>query len=132
MNCRLFFPGLRDINEGIVKVFVNQLIEQLQNVISSSVKKSFSYNKETMWKQFYLLRTSEGFIKQWTDFLANNGKPVQPVLYQHLTDRIFGALIVTTLRYNIYNRMSQTLPQAMRGMLSDTLQVMFVVIYVNS
>ena len=32
-------------------------------------------------------------VKQWTDFLADVGKPVQPVLYQHLTDRIFNALI---------------------------------------
>ena len=48
---------LRDANKWIVKAFVKQLTATT-NGISSSVKKSFSYNKENMWKKFYLLRIS--------------------------------------------------------------------------
>ena len=46
---------LKDANKDIVKASVMQLTEQLQNVIFSSVKKSFSYNKEKMWKKFFVL-----------------------------------------------------------------------------
>ena len=84
---------LRDANKSTVKAFVKQLTGQLHSVILSSVKKSFSYNKEKMWKQYFVLRTFKGFIKQWTYFIANIGTPIHPVLYQHLTDGIFKALI---------------------------------------
>lgn len=46
-----------------------------------------------MWREFYLLRTSQEFIKHWKDFIPVLNQPVQPVLYQHLTDKIFKILI---------------------------------------
>jgi len=33
------------------------------------------------------------FVKLWADFLSDVTPPVQPVLFQHLTDEIFTALV---------------------------------------
>lgn len=85
---------LSDANKDSVDSFTKQLVECLQNVISSSITKSFRYNKEKLWRDFYILRTSKDFIKQWTDFLHIINMPtIQPVLYQRLTDEIFKLLI---------------------------------------
>ena len=85
---------LSDANSDRVDSFTKQLVECLQNVISSSVTKSFRYNKEKLWKDFYILRTSKDFIKQWTDFFHIINMPsVQPALYQRLTDEVFKLLI---------------------------------------
>ena len=58
---------LKEHNKESLNIFTEWLTECLQNVISSSVTKSFNYNKEKMWREFYLLRTSEEFIKHWKD-----------------------------------------------------------------
>ena len=84
---------LNEHNRDGLKVFTEWLTGCLQNVISSSVTKSFNYNKEKMWREFYLLRTSGEFIKHWKDFIPVLNRPVQPVLYQHLTDEVFKILI---------------------------------------
>ena len=46
-----------------------------------------------MWRQYYLLWTSTKFVTQWNDFLSFVDAPVQPVLYQHLTDENFKTLV---------------------------------------
>ena len=46
-----------------------------------------------MWKMFYQLRSSDEFIQQWSDLSVTANNPMQPVLYQHLTDLIFRILI---------------------------------------
>lgn len=85
---------LSDANNDSVDSFTKQLVECLQNVISSSVTKSFHYNKEKLWKDFYILRTSKDFIKRWTDFFHIINMPsIQPAFYQRLTDEIFKLLI---------------------------------------
>ena len=84
---------LNEHNRDSLDVFTEWLTESLQNVIVSSVTKSFNYNKEKMWREFYLLRTSGEFIKHWKDFIPVLNQPVQPVLYQHLTDEVFKILI---------------------------------------
>ena len=61
--------------------FTKKLKECLQNVVSPSVTKSFNYNKEKLWREFYLLRTSKEFLKQWTDFLKPIDTSIQPALY---------------------------------------------------
>ena len=73
--------------------FNKNITEHLQQVILSSTTKSFMYNKEKLWRQFYLLRCSPDFILQWTAFLSECQIPVKPVLYQHLTDIIFKTLL---------------------------------------
>ena len=71
-----------------LKSFNKNITERLQQVILSSATKSFMYNKEKLWRQFYLLRCSPDFIQQWTAFLSECQIPVKPVLYQHLTDNL--------------------------------------------
>ena len=81
-------------SKGKVKLFGEKLTQDLQGVIRASIKKkSHNCNKEIMWRQYYLLRTSEKFVTQWNDFLSDVNTPVQPVLFQHLTDVIFKTLV---------------------------------------
>ena len=86
---------LSNSNKDSLDAFTKQLVECLQDVISSSVTKFFCYNKEKLWRNFYILRTSKDFIKQLTDF----SMPLkchqfsQCYTYQHLTDEIFKLLI---------------------------------------
>ena len=44
-------------------------------------------------EEFYLLRSSKAFSKNWQDFLPTTAPPVEPVLYQHLTDLMFKSLL---------------------------------------
>ena len=78
--------------------FNKNITEHLQQVILSSATKSFMYNKEKLWRQFYLLRCLPDFILQWTAFLSECQIPVKPVLYQHLTDIIFKTLLQNHFR----------------------------------
>ena len=81
------------LNTVKTDVFCKQLMQSLQTVISNSAKKSFTYSKEKLWREFYLMRSSKAFIKNWQDFLPTTAPPVEPVLYQHLTDLIFKSLL---------------------------------------
>ena len=76
-----------------VDSFCKQPTESLQKVICNSAKKCFRYNKEKLWREFYLLRSSKEFTKQWTDFLPKTTPPIEPVVYQHLTDVVFKFLL---------------------------------------
>jgi len=40
-----------------------------------------------------LLRTSEEFFKLWNNFLPPLQPSVEPILYQHLSDKIFEILV---------------------------------------
>jgi len=81
-----------ELSASKVDAFSKKLTESLQKVIDGA-KKSFTYNKEKIWKQFYLLRTSKEFTERWRQFLPSTTPPVEPVLYQHLTDIVFKCLI---------------------------------------
>ena len=56
------------------------IIEELNKIFTSFLI------WEKLWRNFYILRTSQRFVKKWTDFMniAN-----EPTLYQDLTDIIF-------------------------------------------
>ena len=84
---------VREPNAGQVKTFDQKLTKALQSIIDSSIKKSHNCNREKLWREYYLLRTSKAFVKQWTDFLSTIDITVQPVLFQHLTDEIFKRLV---------------------------------------
>jgi len=80
-------------NKMLSTNFSEKLKDMLQKVIVLGVTKSFNYNREKLWKQFYLLRTSEVFLKLWNNFLPPLQPSVEPVLYQHLIDKIFEILV---------------------------------------
>jgi len=59
-----------------------------------------AYNNDKLWKKFFLLRSSPGFIKQWMAFLKLTGLAVKPVLFQHLTDKLFRKSLNDHFRIN--------------------------------
>ena len=80
---------LNSENVDLLNEFTKKLTESLQNVIRAASTKSFNTNYEKIWRGFFLLPSKPEFIKQWTTFLKAAGKPVKPVLFQHLTDVMF-------------------------------------------
>lgn len=51
--------------------------------------KSRTSNREKLWRKYFLLRSSEDFIKMWTVFLNSIDLTPAPSFYQHLTDLVF-------------------------------------------
>ena len=84
---------LQNASDEKLNSFSKQLLQSLKQVISSSATKSYSHSKEKLWKGFFQLRCSQGFIKQWTDFVVVVDEPVKPVLFQHVTDVVFEMLL---------------------------------------
>ena len=84
---------LQNVNDEKLNTFSKQLLQSLKQVITSSATKSHNHSKEKLWKGFFQLRCSQGFIKQWTDFVVVVDEPVKPVLFQNLTDIVFQMLL---------------------------------------
>ena len=76
-------------NSDTLNEFTQKLSASLKKVITASMTKSFSYNTDKIWRNFFLLRTSPEFINEWKTFLKGSGVTVKPVLFQHLTDVIY-------------------------------------------
>jgi len=51
------------------------------------VPKNLSYSKEKLWREFYLLRSLD-FTKESMDFLPITTPPIEPIVYQNLTDLV--------------------------------------------
>jgi len=67
------------------------LFEALHKPILSASKRS--YNREILWRNYFLKRSSEAFIKDWTTFLELAGITPTPILYQHVTDLVFREMV---------------------------------------
>lgn len=52
-----------------------------------------SVNREKIWRDFFLFRSSEAFIKQWKDFLQAAGLPATPTFFQYITDIVFRSVM---------------------------------------
>ncbi|XP_065884658.1 uncharacterized protein [Dysidea avara] len=76
-------------NTATLTSFSVGIIEELSTTIKSSITKSYNYNREKLWKNYFVLRTSKRFIKKWTDLINIVNIAIKPPLYQHLTDIIF-------------------------------------------
>ena len=50
------------------------------------------FDRDTIWGLHHQLRTSEGFIKDWSRLFNNSGN-LYPFFYQHVTDVMFTKLI---------------------------------------
>ena len=74
-------------------------VKKILKSIQERFDKSFRYlnpssiNRERLWRSFYLLCSSEEFIKFWSDFLTAAGIQQTPMLYQHLTTLLFNERI---------------------------------------
>ena len=59
-----------------------------------------SFNREKLWRNYFLLRSSEEFIKLWTVFLNSAKLIPTPSFYQHLTDIVFRKMIQDHLLFS--------------------------------
>ena len=80
-----------DDNKQKLGIFLKTLLEALQKPLISSSKKSC--NREILWRDYFLERSSEEFITNWVAFLKKANVTPTPTFYQHLTDVIFRELI---------------------------------------
>ena len=82
-------------NQTKLKLFVEKLEGHLQSCFKSSVKSTGStiICRDKLWRNFFLVRSSNDFISHWTSFLNNIILLPTPTLYQHLTANIFKLLI---------------------------------------
>ena len=78
-------------NNNCFTTFVLKLSEDLKQAMSSCKKKS--RNREKLWRNFFLLRSSEKFREDWVNFLDSANVAATPILYQHLTDILFRGYI---------------------------------------
>ena len=53
-----------------------------------------SANRERVWKRLFSIRSSERFTARWVAFLESSEVTTTPVLFQHLTDLIFQAILM--------------------------------------
>ncbi|XP_065888818.1 uncharacterized protein [Dysidea avara] len=82
---------LNAANNNCFTTFVLKLSEDLKQAMSSCKKKSC--NREKLWRNFFLLRSSEKFREDWVNFLDSANVAATPILYQHLTDILFRGYI---------------------------------------
>jgi len=74
-------------NNVTFTTFVVELAEDLRQAMRPCRKTSC--NREKLWRNFFLLRSSDDFRKKWIKFLECAKVVATPHLYQHVTDVIF-------------------------------------------
>ena len=85
-------------NKDEFEEFGKILMMKMEKVFIGTVgtKKSI-INRDKLWRNYFLLRSSKHFTEEWEKFLdsvpTSNSKSSQPLLYQRLTDIIFKELI---------------------------------------
>lgn len=83
-------------NSESMQKFSKELVTSLEKVFVETVGTSRSVIKrDKLWRSYFLLRSSEEFIKNWTTFLESAIPSSSPsaLFYQHVTDIVFKALI---------------------------------------
>ena len=78
-------------NLAVVTAFPTKLVSDLQEAFKSSCGRR-PLNMEILWKSFFSIRSSTGFISHWSSFLESARVLATPILYQQLTDLIFRKL----------------------------------------
>ena len=72
-------------------LFASTLLKKLRQPIVSCKKQYF--NREKLWRKYFLLRSSQKFTTEWVTFLKLADLTPTPILYQHLTDILFRKLL---------------------------------------
>ena len=70
--------------------FCEKLGTQLRQCLKFNHKK---FDRDTTWGLYHQLRTSEGFVKDWSQLFNDSAGNLYPFFYQHVTDVIFTELI---------------------------------------
>ncbi|SMN01061.1 hypothetical protein SPONL_1741 [uncultured Candidatus Thioglobus sp.] len=78
-----------------VDSFCQWLHLELASIISKATKriKKISTFKERVWSEFHALRSSNGFVTKWTEFLATNSLKIEPLFYQQISLNVFTELM---------------------------------------
>ena len=79
-------------NKEAASVFGSNFIGSLNSCFSTYCTTRSA--RQQMWERYYKLRSSEGFVTRWAEFLqASVGSEACPIFYQFLTDSIMEVLI---------------------------------------
>ena len=68
-----------------------ELCTKLEPILIGSA--TLSANRNKLWRNFFILRSSDEFVGRWKTFLCAAGLSETPVFYQHVTDLVFRALL---------------------------------------
>ena len=73
--------------------FAEWLCSSLTKIIkdSGSSKKP---NKEKLWRQFHVIRSSDSFIKHWESFMEQLKLKPLPLFIQHVTQEVFETILI--------------------------------------
>ena len=78
------------------------LFSQLNAVVEAAkTKGQQQINKEKLWIGYHELTSSKLFVTKWEVFLANVSGMVPPLLYQHITDKLFEDIIKKSIELPI-------------------------------
>ena len=80
-----------DVNQPQFGAFVKRLFTALKTPLISFSRRSC--NREILWRDYFLLRSSKEFISNWVTFLTDANLTPTPIFYQHMTDVVFRSLI---------------------------------------
>lgn len=100
--------SLNEHNNEKVNKFVQGLFEELEKPIIASVKKSC--NRDKLWRNYFLLRSSKEFVNLWTEFLKHADLEPSPVFYQRLTDIVFRKVMQDHFTYSDCSRTDEVAP----------------------
>ena len=75
-------------NKSNFNMFATKVCKQMDSLFTNG-RMIHSKNREKMWRNFFILRSSEAFCKQWKTFLEAAGLPVTPAFYQNIMDLVF-------------------------------------------
>ena len=79
-------------NNASVTHFTKELLNYLERALIFPTGRHL-LNKEKIWQQYFIIRSSNTFISHWRVFLERANVIPTPTLYQHLTDIIFRELL---------------------------------------
>ena len=84
-------------NKAKFKKFSDEVIQNLETVFTGTVKsnKATIINRDKLWRNFFLLRSSTSYRKLWEDFLEPilSEKSSSALFYQHVTGELFKQLV---------------------------------------
>ena len=73
------------------ETFSTELCTKLEPILTG--RATLSANRDKMWRDFFILRSSDEFVTRWKTFLRASELSETPVFYQHVTDLVFRALL---------------------------------------
>lgn len=87
----------RTENKAKFKRFSDEVIQSLETVFTGTVKsnKATIINRDKLWRNFFLLRSSTSYRKLWEDYLEPilSEKSSSALFYQHVTGELFKQLV---------------------------------------